>query len=330
MADVSRGTVDRVLNNRGKVSEKARRKVEEVLQRIDYRPNLIARTLKNHRPFTIWLLMPDHINDRYWQQMYQGVMDAYAELEPFGIRISSVRMGSTADTYYQNFSSVLQNSPDALVIVPFFTDTCFNLYRELEERKIPFVLLNSPIKDVNYGCFIGQDYFMSGRTAAYFMDILTRSVAHKRTILILHIGVQTENATHVEEKEIGFLDYFRERDASSTIEIIRFEAELHVGLLDHKLSKTDGLFITNSKTHVAEDLLRKHPSVKIIGYDMIPENIELLREGTIDILLNQNPKLQGYHGISIVTEYLLYQREMPKNKLLPIDIITKENLSGYL
>ncbi|UWX55657.1 LacI family DNA-binding transcriptional regulator [Maribacter litopenaei] len=58
LADVSRGTVDRVVNKRGKVSEKARKKVEEVLDKIDYRPNLIARSLKNHRIYTIWILMP--------------------------------------------------------------------------------------------------------------------------------------------------------------------------------------------------------------------------------------------------------------------------------
>lgn len=329
MAHVSRGTVDRVLNERGKVSEKARKKVEEVLQSIDYRPNLIARSLKNHRPFTIWLLMPEHGNDLYWQQMHQGVMEAHAELEPFGIRISSIPMGGTADAYYRNFSAVLENKPDALAIVPFFTDTCLDLYMKLKERKVPFVLLNSPIKNLDYGSFIGQNYIESGRTAAYFMDILTKSTVSERNILILHMGIRTENATHVEEKETGFLAYFKEGDSAVSIEIIREEG-LDWEFLNHKIGLSDGLFITNSKTHVAADILRNHPSVKIIGYDMIPKNIELLQEGVIDILLNQNPKLQGYYGVSILTEYLLYQREMPKNKLLPIDVVTRENITGYL
>ena len=42
MAGVSVGTVDRVLHNRGDVSLKSRQKVEEVLTRINYRPNLLV------------------------------------------------------------------------------------------------------------------------------------------------------------------------------------------------------------------------------------------------------------------------------------------------
>ena len=53
MSGVSTGTVDRILHNRGKVSEEAQKKVEKVLKEIDYHPNLIARSLalKKELPF---------------------------------------------------------------------------------------------------------------------------------------------------------------------------------------------------------------------------------------------------------------------------------------
>ena len=44
LSGVSTGTVDRILHNRGKVSEEAQKKVEKVLKEIDYHPNLIARS----------------------------------------------------------------------------------------------------------------------------------------------------------------------------------------------------------------------------------------------------------------------------------------------
>ena len=43
MAGVSIATVSRVLNNSGKVSEKTRRKVEEIIREIDYTPNAFAQ-----------------------------------------------------------------------------------------------------------------------------------------------------------------------------------------------------------------------------------------------------------------------------------------------
>ena len=40
LAGVSTGTVDRVLHNRGNVSESARKAVEKVLEQVDYKPNI--------------------------------------------------------------------------------------------------------------------------------------------------------------------------------------------------------------------------------------------------------------------------------------------------
>ena len=42
MAGVSAGTVDRVLHNRGDVSEKSKEKVQKVLDEINYQPNVFA------------------------------------------------------------------------------------------------------------------------------------------------------------------------------------------------------------------------------------------------------------------------------------------------
>ncbi|MDE7259843.1 MAG: LacI family DNA-binding transcriptional regulator, partial [Lachnospiraceae bacterium] len=39
LAGVSRGTVDRVLNNRGSVNAQTRQKVLEIAQTLDYKPN---------------------------------------------------------------------------------------------------------------------------------------------------------------------------------------------------------------------------------------------------------------------------------------------------
>ena len=58
LAGVSVGTVDRVLHNRGKVSEYALKKVTEVMNQIDYKPNLIARTLGSNKNYRIAALIP--------------------------------------------------------------------------------------------------------------------------------------------------------------------------------------------------------------------------------------------------------------------------------
>ncbi|NJM25778.1 MAG: LacI family transcriptional regulator [Bacteroidia bacterium] len=67
LAGVSVGTVDRVLHNRGRVSEDALNKVMKILEEIDYKPNLIARTLGSNKIYKIAVLMPDPSRDPYWR-----------------------------------------------------------------------------------------------------------------------------------------------------------------------------------------------------------------------------------------------------------------------
>ena len=43
MADVSVGTVDRVIHGRSGVSESSRKRVEEILKQLDYQPNMYAK-----------------------------------------------------------------------------------------------------------------------------------------------------------------------------------------------------------------------------------------------------------------------------------------------
>ena len=58
LAGVSRGTVDRVLNNRGAVNPKTARKVLEIAQALDYKPNragiVLAAQKKNLKMYRNW------------------------------------------------------------------------------------------------------------------------------------------------------------------------------------------------------------------------------------------------------------------------------------
>jgi LacI family transcriptional regulator len=58
MAGVSAGTVDRVLHNRGNVSDDARKAVEKVLEQVDYKPNMHVSSLSLKRKYRIVVTTP--------------------------------------------------------------------------------------------------------------------------------------------------------------------------------------------------------------------------------------------------------------------------------
>ena len=59
LAGVSAGTVSNVISGSAKVSERSRAKVLEAIRALDYRPNLIARSLKTNRTNTLGIVVPD-------------------------------------------------------------------------------------------------------------------------------------------------------------------------------------------------------------------------------------------------------------------------------
>lgn len=63
MANVSVGTVDRVIHNRGRVSEENIRRVKEIMEQVGYKPNLIARSLAVKKPCHLVALIPDFVRE---------------------------------------------------------------------------------------------------------------------------------------------------------------------------------------------------------------------------------------------------------------------------
>jgi LacI family transcriptional regulator len=88
-AGVSKGTVDRVLHKRGRVSDEALNKINEVLNVTNYEPNLIARNLKSNKIYCICILLPDPKIDPYWLPCIKGIEDAVQEFKDYNITIET-------------------------------------------------------------------------------------------------------------------------------------------------------------------------------------------------------------------------------------------------
>jgi len=84
LTGVSRATVSRVING-GPVAESTRRRVLEILERENYRPNLAARSLARGRSGVVGVVM--HLpagmlfQDPYFARLLQGMTDALGEYE---------------------------------------------------------------------------------------------------------------------------------------------------------------------------------------------------------------------------------------------------------
>lgn len=185
--------------------------------------------------------------------------------------------------------------------------------------------------------YIGQDSLQSGYLAGKLIHI---GLPAPCSVLIAHIDEEISNAAHLITKEQGFRNYFSENKLQEKYNIVRTELnrctkKAFYNQLDEIISSTPdlaGVFVTTSKAHDIADYLetRKINHIKIIGYDLVAENLPYLNNGAISFLINQNPKGQGYWGINHLADYLVFKKKVPALKYLPLDIVTKENLNYYI
>lgn len=73
-ANVSVATVSRVLNNKGYISDQSRKKVKEAMEKLNYRPNAVARTLYSKSSRMLGLIMPD-ITNPFFPELAKAVED---------------------------------------------------------------------------------------------------------------------------------------------------------------------------------------------------------------------------------------------------------------
>ena len=102
-------------------------------------------------------------------------------------------------------------------------------------------------------------------------------------------------------------------------------------LIDDKNVK--GFFITTSRavstiSSILDQSARK--DIRLIGYDLLEDNLNYLKKGVIRFLINQNPKRQSFLGISHLANHLLFKKVPPKMELFPLEIITQQNIESYI
>ena len=80
LANVSRQTVSRVINNKASVSPETERRVRAAIAELDYRPNSHARSLVTNRSLVLGLVLPS-ISTPYYPEIARGVEDGAYEAD---------------------------------------------------------------------------------------------------------------------------------------------------------------------------------------------------------------------------------------------------------
>lgn len=330
-AHVSPGTVDRVLHNRGEVSQKTREKILKIIRDGNYEPNIFARNLVLNKTYSVAALLPQHEEGDYWASQTKGIQQSDQELKAFGIHTSFYYFNeSDASSFEKEALKLFAANPDAVLLAPVIFHKATWFAQRCTEKSIPYVIIDSDIPSVQKLSFIGQNAFQSGHLAAKLLDY----GGENKTLHLVTITKLSDNNDIINQRKEGFMAYFTKTKREVNIKVSELHAEdlqfelLIKGFVD-TVQPGDKIFVPNSKVHnIASGLKKqnKDTAVSLVGYDLIPKNVEYLHDNTIDFLINQKPEFQGYQGLQLLYKHLVLKQEVPETVFMPLEIVTEENV----
>lgn len=336
-AGVSVGTVDRILHNRPNVSAEARKKVEDVLEKINYKPNMYASALAYNKEYIFYIIMPKHSSEAYWAEIEEGIQKARDHRSDFNIE--------TKILYYSRYDSedfvkqcelCIEAQPSAVILVPSQVDITMMFAEKLHQLEIPLMLLDSYIPELNPLSFFGQNSFSSGYFAAKMLMLLAHN--DKQIMIMKQKKNGGVSSKQQENREIGFCNYMRahfpeveilELDLPLDVEREKYSDILETFFDSHPLVHNCITFA--SKAYLVGEFLNytKRSDVKIMGYDMVPKNAACIRQGSISFLIAQHAFMQGFHCVDALFKHIVLKQDVKPVNYMPIELLSKENVDFY-
>jgi LacI family transcriptional regulator, galactose operon repressor len=332
-ANVSIGPVDKVLHNRGGVSKATRERILQAIKDLEYTPNILASRLKSARDYHIAVLIPEATDMiPFWSAHNTGFEAALKEVSPFGVNIQVLNFKQNNEASFKlRVDEVIGENYDGIFMVPVFYEETVRLLEHCKEFSVPVIFFDSNISGLSNISFIGNHSKDSGYLAA---NLLNYTISKKGDILIASIEREEDNHIQFSAREEGFLAYFE----SSGRRILKFTDdtgnEQVIGKRITTIFKNnphlEGIFVVNGIDKIASAITPAQKSnYRMIGYDLIDKNIQLLKNGAIDFLISQQPQKQAYQGIKLFYDHLILKKTIDPSYFLPLDIVMKANIDYY-
>jgi len=338
LAGVSEGTVDRVIHNRGDVSAKSLKAVTKVLEEMNYTPNLLARSLASKKQYRFVCLFPAHQSGEYWEIVDKGFNLAAQDYLHHNVLIDKQYFNQfDVNTFVNVSDKILGNLPDAVFVAPIFREETLNFTKKLAENKVLFSYIDSMIEDTDYITYYGQDSFKSGYIAA---KLLLSSLPDKSQVIVIRTRRKGAVSNQTLARNKGFMHFIKENKLEKQIELISVEFKSDDEAANQEVLKTvfsncqniNAAITFNSKVYnLAMHLAAlKHTDVRLIGYDLLAQNVDFLKKGVISYLIAQRPDKQAYYSVRDMCRELIFKQEIKKVNYVPIDILLKENIEDYI
>ena len=324
LAEVSKATVSRVLNDSPKVTEQTRERVMEAIKESGYYPSAMARRLTTNKAETIGLIIPTPQDKTFGNPFYTEILRGFthqAKIEGYDLLLF-------INEYQFNYSQLFHDRRvDGLLLVGVNRNDKGVI--QLSKNKFPYILTGKvDYKEANY---VDAD----NRGGAYQAVSYLVNLGHKR---IGYLGGSFDFVFNQERFE-GYLQVLKEHNLEYgkelTMESINTEESGYEAMrkLLESSSIPTAVFVANDL-----DAIGAMKAVKEKGL-RIPEDISLIGFDDIQLASYTEPTLttvrqpiyeMGTTAISLLVQLIEGKKEEPLKVELPTQLIIRESSGGKI
>jgi len=331
-AGISIGTVDRALHNRAGVNPKTRNRVLKIAEKLGYRPNIAARTLKLNRRLRIAAHLPRQIAS-FFDPLRDGISAAAGAVHSVPVDLTIRTYPHLGEGDVKLLEADLEKDFDGILITPGNPNQLEPVIRRFTERGTTVVCVASDAPRSSRLASISADAAISGSIAA---ELLGTVLHCERPVAIITGDLNTFDHG---EKLRGFAATLATMAPHLTlmpaIESHESPREAYRATLEllRRKTKPIGIYINTANSVPVLRAIEENKMwgrVRLITTDLFSELVPLIESGNILATLYQRPFTQGKLAFETLCRYLVEDiQPEPITRLAP-HIILRSNLPLFL
>lgn len=310
LAGVSRGTVDRVLNGRGEVNQETRQRILDIMDEVQFTPNRLGKRLAiKKKELKFGCVLYGYTDENpYFADVVKAMKIKEMELEEYGIQLEIRHTGiDEPQEIVRHMDELREMGINGLVLSPIQDPAVEAKIEQFSQENIPIVTIGTDLPDSKRLAYVGSNSYLFGQTAANLLALFTGGTAQ--------IGVisGSEYSYNHRQKVRGFEDYLTTNYPQMHIVVKETnqdrddESYEKICQMMERYPQIDSLYFAagglRGGCKAVKDL-GLAGKLKIVSFDLMPFNRQMVQDGTILATIGQQPEYHAEKALDILVDYL--------------------------
>ncbi|MCL4393305.1 MAG: substrate-binding domain-containing protein [Chloroflexi bacterium] len=288
----------------------------------------VAQDASSGKKLMIRVSYHDVSND-FAPQIKAGVDQAAKDLNVDAVMVGPV--GADANKQVAELETLMSSGVDGLAVSSATTDALAPVIDKALGEGVPVVTFNTDNPASHRLAFVGQDLVQSGRIAG---DLIAKKMNGSGKVLITTLDAAAQWSLDREKGARESLGKYPGITVVQTVNTGTEPAAIYSAIENAMLAHPDVTGILSleccSNPAAGQWVQRngKKGQVTVVGFDLLPQTLQLVKDGDIASTIGQNPYEQGYDAVKLLVDAI--HGKAVQNVDTGAEVVDSTNIDKYL